>query len=191
MTKQSILRLLILLLFVVQSQALIHAQQKTRLGINITTNIDQFSNIKPEVGILFEKQISNHSGFEVGVNYRTYQQEFLIIINNQAYYPSINEKYISIPFSYKFYSKIVNAGLGITYDYYLGWKQLGGSTEMTSYRPGDDYFMGLIGKISQQISLGDNFILEPEIKFNILVVPSERHYFGFGLITKFDLQKNK
>ena len=190
MTKKSILRLLILLLFVVQSQPLILAQQKARLGINLTTNIDQFSNIKPEVGILFERQLTNHSGFELGINYRTYQQEFLIMINNQAYYPYISEKYISIPFSYKFYSKIVNAGLGITYDYYLGWKQLGGSTEITSYWPGDDYFMGLIGKISKPISLGDNFILEPEIKFNILVVPSEKHYFGFGIIAKFDLQKD-
>jgi len=189
MTKQSILRLLILMLFVLQSQDLIIAQQKARLGINMTTNLDQYLSIQPEVGILFERQISNHSGFELGINYRTYHQEFLIVINNQAYYPYISEKYISIPFSYKFYSKIINAGLGITYDYYLGWKQLGGSTEMTSYWPGDDYYLGLIGKISKPITLGENFILEPEIKFNILVFPSKKHYFGFGLITKFDLQR--
>ena len=187
MTKLPILRFLILLLLIFQFQTTILAQQETRLGLNLTTNIDQFSNIKPEIGILFERKITNHSGFETGINYRTYQQNFLFIIDNQSTYPTLNEMFISIPISYKFYSKIVNAGLGITYDYYLGWKQLGGSTELTSYLPGNDYFMGLIGKISRLISLGDNLILEPEIKFNLLIIPSERHYFGFGLITKFDL----
>ena len=189
MTKQPILRFLILILLAFQFQATILAQQKTRLGLNLTTNIDQFSNIKPEIGFLFERKITNHSGFETGINYRTYQQQFLVIINNESSYPYISEKFISIPISYKFYSKIINAGLGITYDYYLGWKQLGGSTEITSYWPGDDYFIGLIGKISRQISLSENFILEPEIKFNLLIIPSDRHYFGFGLITKFDLHK--
>jgi hypothetical protein len=189
MTKQSILRLLVLLLFVIQSQAIIFAQQKARLGINLTTNINQFYNIEPEIGIVFERKVSKHSGFETGINFRTYQNQFLIIINNQASYPLISEKYISIPLSYKFYSKIVNAGLGITYDYYRGWRQLGGSTEVTSYWPGDDYLLGIIGKIGKQISLGDKFILEPEIKFNLLVFPSQKHYLGFGLVTKVDLQK--
>lgn len=189
MTKQSILRFLILFLFVVQSQAIIFAQQKSQLGLNLTTNIDQSLNIKPEIGILFERQMSNHSGFEVGINYRTYQQQFSILIDNKASYPLISEKYITIPFSYKFYSKILNAGLGFTYDYYLGWEQLGGSIGMTSYLPGDDYFIGIIGKISKQISLGDKVYLEPEIKFNLIVVPHEKQYFGFGFIIKFDLQK--
>jgi hypothetical protein len=189
MTKQPILRILILILLVFQFQTPSLAQQKTRLGLNLTTNFDQYSNFKPEIGFVFERQITKHSGLETGINYRTYQQNFLFIIDNQSTYPTINEMFISIPISYKFYSKIVNVGLGITYDYYLGWKQLGGSTEMTSYLPGDDYFMGFIGKISRQISLGDNFILEPEIKFNLLIIPYERHYIGFGLVAKFDLHK--
>jgi hypothetical protein len=189
MTKQPIFRFLILILLVFQFQTSILAQQKTRLGLNLTTNIDQYSNIKPEIGFLFERQITNHSGFETGINYRTYMHEFLVIVDNLAFYPQINEKYISIPFSYKFYSKIINAGLGITYDYYLGWKQLGGSSDVTSYWPGDDYFLGLIGKISKQISFGENFILEPEIKLNLLILPYNRNYIGCGLITKFDLVK--
>jgi hypothetical protein len=55
--------------------------------------------------------------------------------------------------------------------------------------PGDEYFLGLIGKISKSISLGDNFILEPEIKFNVLILHYEKYYIGFGLISKFDLHK--
>lgn len=190
MTRQPILRILILILLVFQFQTTILSQQKTRLGLNLTTNLDQYTNFKPEIGFLLERQVTKHSGFELGVNFRTYQQNFLFIIDNQSTYPVLNERFISIPVSYKFYSNIVNAGVGITYDYYLGWKQLGGDTDLTSYLPGDDYFLGFIGKISRQISLGDNFILEPEAKINLIIIPSQRNYVGFGIITKFDLHRD-
>lgn len=187
MTKQTTLGLFIFLLLVLQFNSAAFAQ--TRLGLNITTNINQLYNIEPEIGFVFEKQATVHSGFETGINYRTYQRELYFLVNNQSYYPLIIEKYISIPVSYKFYSKIINAGLGATFDYYVDWKQTGGNGEMTSYMPGDEYFLGLIGKISKPIFLGDNFILEPEIKFNLLIIPYPRHYMGIGLVSKFDLHK--
>jgi hypothetical protein len=165
------------------------AQQRTSIGLNLTTNIDQFSNIEPETGILFERQINSHSGFEAGINYRTYRQEFMVLINNQASYLYIREMFLSVPVSYKFYSKIVNLGVGISFDYFLDWKQLRGTPEMTSYWPGSDYFIGALGKISREIPLGDNFSIEPEVKFNLIIIPSLRHYLGFGLVSRFNLHK--
>ncbi len=183
-------KLILLFLLTLQASEIILSQQRTLIGVNLTSNFDSYTTIKPEIGLVFERQVTNHSGIEMGFNYRTYQREFVLIINNESFYPFIGEKYLSIPISYKFYSKIVNAGFGLTLDYNLGWKQISGTFDLTSYRPDYDYYAGLIAKLSKQIHLGNDFLLEPEIKANVLVIPFERSYIGFGIVAKFDLHKD-
>jgi hypothetical protein len=183
-------KLILFFLLTLQASGIILSQQRTLIGVNLTSNYDTYTTIKPEIGLVFERQVTVHSGMEIGFNYRTYQREFLLLINNQTYYPLIAEKYFSIPISYKFYSKIVNVGFGLTLDYNLGWKQINSTLDLISYTPDYDYYAGMIAKISKQIHLGDDFLLEPEIKVNILVIPFERSYIGFGLVAKFDLHKD-
>jgi hypothetical protein len=190
MKSHKILPVLIAVLILFQSAGYAHAQKPGRIGINITTNLnDNMFRILPEAGLVFEKQITNHSGVEAGVNYRIYERQFLVQYGvNSEMYPLVIEKYISVPVLYKFYSRIINIGAGITYDYYVGWKQLTGEENLTSYWPGADYYIGLIGKISKQVTLSDKLILEPEVKFNILF-EAGKYYIGFGLVAKFDLSQ--
>lgn len=183
-------KIFVILLLMLQSSGLILAQQRTSLGFNLTTNFDYYTNIKPETGFVFERQVTKHSGMEMGINYRTYQRELFLLLNNEVYYPLISEKYISIPISYKFYSKIVNVGLGLTFDYNIGWKYSNTTIDIITYRPDYDYYAGLIVKISKEILLGDDLILEPELKTNALIIPSERFYTGMGIVLKFDLTKD-
>jgi hypothetical protein len=190
MNSRSILRiLLIVILVLLQAKFKILAQQESRLGLNISSNFNFYSqNFMPEIGFVFVRQITIHSSIEANLNFRIHQRQISVLVDdNSTMYPLINEKYITIPVSYKFYSKIINAGAGISFDYYLGWKQLSGSQEISSYWPGADYYIGLIGKISKQLTLDEKLILEPEVKFNILILPFERHYIGFGLVAKFVL----
>ena len=182
------LTILFLLLFLLNSA--LSAQNRTLIGVNLTTNYDTYTFIKPEAGLIFERQITLHSGIEAGINYRTYQLQLYFLVNNQSYYPLINEKYISIPVSCKFYTKVINASLGISYDYYIGWSQRNSDADVVSYRQEYDYYLGPFAKISRQINLGNNLVLEPELKATILVVPQLMEYYGFGLVGKFCLRKD-
>ena len=163
------------------------AQEETRLGFNLTTNFDTYKTIKPEFGLVFEKRATEHSGIELGLNYRTYYREMLLLINNTAYYPFVSERYITVPVTYKYYSKIINVSGGLSFDYFAGWRQTGGEIDLTSYRPGERYYAGLLAKVSREISVGSNFLLEPELKFNALLIPYSRFYGGVGIVGKFRL----
>lgn len=170
--------------------SILPAQNKTIVGFNLTTNYDYYTTIKPEAGLIFEKQLTTHSGFETGINFRTYQWELYVLINNQSYYPLISEKYISIPLSYKYYTKIVNASLGITYDYYVGWSQKNSSIDVTNFTKTDNYYLGLLAKISKPIRLDQDLVIEPELKANILLIPSLIEYYGLGITVRFNLNKD-
>lgn len=185
-------RYLILVLFlIIQGGVVTFSQQKTWLGFNLTTNYDYYTLIKPETGIVFEKQITSHSGFETGIYYRIDQLEIYVDLMGQSYYPNVHERFLSIPLFYKYYSKIVNAGIGISYDYFMGWRQVSGDIKVTSFRPEDYYYLGLTGRISKQFQLGEDLAIEPELKANILMVPSVRPYYGIGITTKFNLQNGE
>ena len=159
--------------------------QQSFIGLNITTNIDFDILLKPEIGIVFEQKVTNHSGFEVGLNFRTNETLISIHLGNNYEHFSVNEQYVSIPVLYKFYSKILNAGLGVTYDYFIGWRQLSGESYITSYRTSNDYLIGLLGKISKPIRLSEKLVLEPEVKFNYMIKPLGRFYAGAGLVVKY------
>jgi hypothetical protein len=190
MKSNAVFRIIMLLSALSASQLSLNAQKKTCLGINLTSNYDEITTITPETGLVFERQFSKHSGIETGINYRTYQVQYYLLINNESYYPFISERYISVPLTYKFYTKIINLSLGLTYDYYIGFRQLDEGLKLTSYHVGYEYYMGAIGKISKKIVLGDDLILEPEIKVNLLLDENwYKDYIGFGLNLKFDLSK--
>jgi hypothetical protein len=190
MKSHAAFRIIVLLFALSTSLLSLDAQKKTRLGINLTSNYDENTYYTPEAGLVFERQFSKHSGIEAGLNYRTYQVQLYLIYNNESYYPFISEHYISMPLTYKLYTRIINLSLGLTYDYYIGFRQLDEDLTVTSYHMGYDYYMGAIGKISKEIMLGDDLILEPEIKVNLLFDEiSYKNYIGFGLNLKFDLSK--
>jgi hypothetical protein len=166
------------------------AQQRTLLGINLTTNYDYNTTIKPEIGVVFERQFTSHSGIEMDLNYRTYQRELFIQYDNQTYYPEIVNEYFSIPIIYKFYTKILKVGAGLTFDYNLGQKQRNISSTHFFFETDYDYYVGPIVKLSKEFHLDETFVLEPEVKANVIIFPYERHYFGVGINAKFDLHKD-
>jgi hypothetical protein len=166
------------------------AQQRTLLGINLTSNFDTYSIIKPEIGVVFERQFTNNSGFELGLNYRTYQNELFFIYDNQAYYPEIVDKYFSIPVIYKFYTKFLKLGAGLTFDYNLGREQRNVSATHFIFETDYDYYVGSIVKLSREFHLDDTFVIEPEVKANFIFIPFERHFIGVGINAKFDLHKD-
>jgi len=190
MKRHAAFRIIILLSALLVLQLSLYSQKKTRLGIDLTSNYDENTSFKPEAGLIFERQFSKHSGIEAGLNYRTNQVQLYMIYNNESYYPFISEHYISVPLTYKYYTRIINLSLGLSYDYYIGYRQLDDDLTVTSYHMGYDYYMGALAKVSRQICLGDDLVLEPEIKVNLLYDEiSVKNYIGFGLSLKFDVSK--
>lgn len=94
--------------------------QKNNFGLNITTNLSEVFELRPEVGLVFDKQITTYNGFETGLYYRTHNRTYDYYYENNLDIMYITDKYISIPVLYKFYSNIINFSTGISNDYYIG-----------------------------------------------------------------------
>ena len=167
------------------------SQQTNYIGLDFT--IEKASgSFRPGPGLVFESQITRHSGIETGAYYRTYMQDFYVTVSDSTdtriFYGQVAERHVSVPLQYKFYSRIINLAAGPTFDFYLGWKQKHKSTslEVNAYNVDPVFFIGFIAKASKSIRLSENFILEPEIRFNPIIT-SERNYLGFAVAGKYKL----
>ncbi len=160
------------------------AQKQEFIGISLNSEIPSGDNIKAGFGVLYENQLSKHHGFELGLNYRSKIESnyFTIpasgIVNQLA---DIREDYLSLPISYKFYSNIVNLSTGISFDYFVGWKDLTkfGNVELTSYSVDPKLYVGWIFKVGKTIKLSSKFILEPEIQLNPIFDYGYSYYGAF------------
>lgn len=141
----------------------------------------------PNVGLSFEARFTRHSGIETGFYYRNVTSAAGYYYEGEGKfnsYPSGHRRYLSIPLLYKYYSRIVNVGLGITYDFMFD------HTTMTyaSYgKEQDKNRVGIMLKVSKDITLYKGLFLEPEFHFNPFWADGgcEKSWIGFQIGLKY------
>lgn len=117
-----------------------------------------FKAFTPSVGITAEAQFDKYNGVELGVFYRELKYQ---ISSGAGIVPRVttdySTDYLALRLGYKFYSKIVNAGVAFNCDLWLnGDNRL--YEQMVRY--------GLYISVSKDIPLYKGLILEPELHFN-------------------------
>jgi hypothetical protein len=163
----------------------VNCQNKTIIGFDFVNEFVH-GELRPGIGINFESNFTNNSSIGVGLYYRTYIQTiYNVPIVNDI---DIAERFLSIPVLYKYSSRIVNVSFGPSFEIFLDWKQKSSSSyhKVTSYNIDPDYSFGIMLKIGKAIDLADNFIFEPEIRFNPIFIIG-RPYLGLGLNLKYGI----
>ena len=99
---------------------------------------------------------------------------------------TISERLLSVPVLYKYYSSIVNASIGPTFDFFIGWNQRNKTDALVvnNYTVDPNLTMGILVKLSKSIAINTRLLLEPELRYNINVT-SEREYAGFAIAAKY------
>lgn len=190
----------LLVVFAWAGTAFSQSKSFTALGVALLAEGDDYSAV-PAFGLSLEHKATQHSGFETGVYYRNFKQEYYYINHNMGSYNSVSFDsmltYLSVPLLYKFYSNIVNFELGVTADLYLSGERLVYTYQRDVGDPVKKTFSpkaraGGLLKISKSINLGERLVLEPEIRVNRLLEPihdsSPRALFvGFGIGIKYKM----
>lgn len=139
----------------------------------------------PNAGLSFEARITRHSGIETGFYYRNVKFPSGTTMDGMATpYPATNQRYFSIPLLYKYYSRIVNVGVGITYDFMFDHTTM----YVNSYgKEQDKNRMGIMLKVSKDITLYRGLFLEPEFHFNPFWADGscEESWIGFQIGLKY------
>ena len=166
------------------------AQKQTYAGLNFINEISDESSVTAGIGLTIERQFTKHSGIESGLYYRTNRSSFVVEDNISRLTDNfiVAERYISIPFLYKFYSRILNISAGPTFDYSVGWNQKAGIVKLENVSMDPNVGLGFMVKLGKKINLSDHIILEPELRFNPILT-FERAYFSLGIAAKYRLTK--
>ncbi|MEG1608149.1 MAG: hypothetical protein RSC07_01540 [Mucinivorans sp.] len=153
-------------------------------NITFANGVDN-SYFAPNFGASFEGQMSTHSGFETGIYYRS--ESYTMPIKGMEVSNLKNSyHYLSIPLLYKFYSRILCFAVGLNYDVMVG-----NNDELASQQngpQGDANRLGLMVKLTKDIHLTDNLILEPSLHFNPYLSQTsgfQAAWLGFGLGVKY------
>lgn len=134
-------------------------------------------NVLNSYGLSFERQFSNHWGFEIGLN----EKDFIFPSEN------IKMKFATIPVNLKYYSNIVNIKLGADANFYGGFKYI---SDLVVANPLyiDFFKVTYSGKISKDIDVTSKLILEPEVSLNLFnPVNYTDLSLGIGLRLKYKL----
>lgn len=179
----------LVLAFFLLTPVMLLAQHETSIGLNFTveTTADEDGALAG-LGAVADFKITKRSGIETGVYLRGYKTRFRILIPPSGLWAvTVAERHLSFPLLYKYHTRIVNLSAGPTFDFFLGWKQKDNSgAVVNSYSIDPEFNVGIMGKISKRINLSKKFILEPEIRLN-LIPTSERSYLGLGFAGKYVL----
>jgi hypothetical protein len=169
------------------------AQSSTRIGAAFTIESNEYGTpIEPGVGIVVERKVTKRSGIETGLFYRNYVREGYFIVNSGsgsgAFNFTVAERHLSFPVLYKLHTGILNLSVGPSFEFFLGWNQRNASETVvvTSYSIDPVFAVGAMLKLSKNIRLSENFILEPEFRFNP-ILSTDRAFVGFGVVGKFQL----
>ena len=178
---------IILIIAVTLFSVTANAQKENKVGIDLTGE-NTGGGFAAGLGATFERKLTRHSGFETGVFYRTIRRDFYVILQNNFYSYSVAERYLSIPFLYKFYSPVVNVSVGPTVDFFIGWKEKNrrDETHVDTYSATSAFFGGML-KVSKEINLSDKLILEPEVRLNPVI--NNNNIYGGGIALKYKLAK--
>lgn len=139
----------------------------------------------PNVGLSFEARITRHSGIETGFYYRNVKFPAGVTTDGLSTpYPASYQRYFSIPILYKYYSRIVNLGVGFTYDFMFDHTIMYTNSECKEQ---DKNRFGVMVKVSKDITLYKGLFLEPEFHFNPFMSDSEwnKTWIGFTLGVKY------
>lgn len=141
------------------------------------------SGFSPNVGLSFEARIARHSGIETGFYYRNVTSEagsYWGPDSQDETYPAGFRRYFSIPLLYKYYSRILNVGVGFNYD--IMFKQ----SEIARYWDGK-HRVGFMLKVSKDITLYKGLFLEPEFHYNPILSGKEdsKSWIGFQIGLKY------
>lgn len=139
----------------------------------------------PNVGLSFEARFTRHSGIETGFYYRNVKFLAGITMDGEAtHYPARNQRYFSIPLLYKYYSRIVNVGVGITYDFMFDHTLMAHDSYGKEL---DKNRVGIMLKVSKDITLYKGLFLEPEFHFNPFWADGgcEQSWIGFQIGLKY------
>lgn len=138
-------------------------------------------------GLSFEARFTPHSGLETGFYCRNVK--FPAHTSHEPWgppitYPATYQRYFSIPVLYKFHSRIVNVGAGITYDFMFD------HTLTRLNNDGDEldkHRIGVMIKVSKDIKLYKGLFLEPEFHYNPFWAEhmDDRFWMGFQIGLKY------
>ncbi len=166
--------------------------QQTSVGVLLGAET-VYAGWRPLAGLVAEHRKTKHSGFETGIQYRSLQLNFgvstLIGTTHYDYTTTVNEHHLTLPFLYKYYSRIVNIAAGPTFDFYLGYSANATDPRVTvdNYTRTPTFDIGGLLKISKAINLSKGVLLEPEFRVNPLF-NSVNTYVGFGIAAKHRLK---
>lgn len=133
-----------------------------QIGIDGRRRAGNSPDFSPNVGLSFEARLTRHSGIETGFYYRNVKYAGGIsLADPNTRYDASYSRYFSIPVLYKYYSRILNVGAGINYDF--RFSQSDNRTSDAQNR------FGLMVKVSKNITLSRGLFLEPEFHFNPFV----------------------
>ncbi|HTE28280.1 hypothetical protein [Flavitalea sp.] len=83
----------------------------------------------------------------------------------------------------------MNASIGPTFDFYIGWRQKN-KTEMLNvndYNVDPTFSLGAMIKLSKNIPVASRISVEPELRYN-LNFAFEREYAGFAVAAKYKIK---
>ena len=162
--------LLLFILFSTLSTA-ICGQRQTLIGIDGMIELAD-RELHPGIGVLIERRLTKHSGFESGLFFKNYNIDNTVTIVTGTGISTIRlqaaEHYLSIPLLYKFYTRIVNVSAGPTFDYYVGFRQKHKSPSFTinNYSISPKLSWGALLKVSKSFSVNKKLLLEPALRLN-------------------------
>jgi len=165
------------------------AQKNEFITVGVNREIENGGNMRSNVAFSYENQLSKHTGFEISLNQRSSEQYTVGSFSDGTFQTfHVIENYLTMPFLYKFSSNILNISTGVSFDYFVGWKDATkfGETELTSYSINSKFKVGWVFKLSKSIPLFAKFQLEPEVYFNPILKYGYAYY-GLSMKLKYQL----
>ncbi len=149
----------------------LNAQDNKTLGLKGTVG-STLGSSSYAVGLDFGHQFSKSWGYDFAVLHKT-----ITALN------PVNLHFIHIPVTMKYYTKYVNVGAGFSGDYFIGHAVPAGYTD-SSADVDPAFQLGFIAKVSKDILLNKNLIIEPEIYLNPTLYGLFDNY-GIGFSLKY------
>jgi tetrahydromethanopterin S-methyltransferase subunit D len=199
--------LVLQLLFILFPCTNLFSQEINYIGITIAADVASSGKPRPLAGVSFERMVNKHNSAEIGICYRTAVDDNLIIIVPSGANSAVSEqffvieKFVSIPLVYNYKSNSVNMSIGVSADFYTGWRQQkyvasspgANLVKLQTYHFDHKLLWGAIAKISKAIRIDNKLSLEPYVYCNPVFTSysifsndfsESRQYFGLALSIK-------
>lgn len=159
------------------------------IGFGIVAEYSNEVRIYPLAGFVWERKFTRKSGLEAGFFYRSERKDFFINIQQPggssfSELLTIREHYLSLPILYRYYLPKYTLSLGPVLDVFVGWDQIKKDrVTVDSFEISPSFNLGPLFKVSRKWNLGENLLLEPELRFGALTRTGTL-FFGIGIQLK-------